>query len=336
MPRSRRHHYLPQFHQRLFGAGLDGARIWVYDKHSDEIFMRQIKDTAVIGNYYTITTEQGPDDALEKLFARIEGAAAPVMRDLCDETGPRFAVDVASRMALATYLALLYGRVPSHRLAAREMLEFGASVMLDMNLSRSEGFAERARAAGMDGTDEELEAARIELLEGLRAKKFAVRAPEESTLGTVVDMMRAVTPYITATGWWLLKRSTFPHYIVGDDPVTVWPARNHPEFLGVGFATHDAEVSVPLNSETMLVMGHNVPDGYVWEEESIPGVRIWLPSWPYHYRQWSKARRFVFGQSRADLQAIQFTLMPEERQRPGGGLVMRGGPAEWQAYGPGA
>lgn len=48
-------------------------------------------------------------------------------------------------------------------------------------------------------------------------------------------------------GWVLLKRSRFPGYIVGDAPVSLWPSRNHSKHLGVGFATKDAEVSVPLD-----------------------------------------------------------------------------------------
>ena len=140
--------------------------------------------------------------------------------------------------------------------------------------------------------------------------------------------------YIASMGWWLLKRSTFPHYIVGDDPVTVGPSRDQPKYLGAGFATPDAEVSVPLDPETLLIMGHNMPDGYLFHEETLPGVPWWYAPWPYHYRTWSKARRFIFGSSRADLQAVQFMLTPAERRRPGGGLVVRGGPPEWRGYGP--
>lgn len=80
MARAKRHHYLPQFHQRRFGVGMDGTRIWVYDKTTDAVALRPIRDTAVIGNYYTIQTASGPDDGLERIFGKIEAAASAVRR----------------------------------------------------------------------------------------------------------------------------------------------------------------------------------------------------------------------------------------------------------------
>src|SRR3990170_5599628 len=275
MARSKRHHYLPQFHQRLFGVGIDGDRIWVYDKRTDEIDRRPIKNTAVIGNYYTVPTAAGPDDGLERIFAKIEGAAAPVIRRLCDETGPRFEVDLPSRFALGVYLGLLHGRVPATRLASQQMAEHLAMITLDMRLAHREGFLDEARAVGMTGTDDQLEAQRVAMLEDLRSGTYRVRAPEQVSLDTVIMGMRDVSPYIASMGWWLLKRSTFPHYIVGDDPVTVWPSRDQPKYLGAGFATPDAEGSVPLDPETLLIMGHNMPDGYLFHEETLPGVPWW-------------------------------------------------------------
>lgn len=334
MPRSKRHHYVPQFHQRQFGVGLDGDRIWVYDKETDEINLRSIKNTAVIGNYYTVTTADGPNDGLERIFAQIEAGAAPVIRRLCDQTGGRFEIDLPSRFALATYLGLLHGRVPSTRIGSQEIAEYLAAVTMDMRFAHPEGFADVARAAGMTGTDEELENQRVTMLEGLRAGEYRVRAPEAISLDTVIIGMRDVAPYIASMGWWLLKRSTFPGYVVGDDPVTVWPNRNHSPHLGVGFATPDAEVSVPLDPETLLVMGHNVPDGYLFEEETLPGIPWWYLPWPYQYRTWFKARRFVFAQRRIDLQAIQYMQTPEDRQKLGGGLIVGGGPPEWRGYAP--
>ena len=77
MPRAKRHHFFPQFHHRFFGVGLDRSQIWVYDKRTDQIALRAIKDTEVIGNYYTVHAADGPTDALEKAFAGIEAEAVP-------------------------------------------------------------------------------------------------------------------------------------------------------------------------------------------------------------------------------------------------------------------
>lgn len=311
---------------------MDGTRIWVYDKTTDAVALRPIRDTAVIGNYYTIRTASGPDDGLERIFGKIEAAASAVISRLCDEDGPRFEVSLTDRFALAMYLGLLYSRVPASRGNAQQVAEYLATVTLDMNLAHAEGFPGQAREAGLEGSDEELEARRLEFLDGLRSSSFRVQAPEAVTIDSVLIGLKELPPYIASMGWWLLKRSSWPFYIVGDAPVTVWPSSRHPQYLGVGFATEDAEVSVPLDPETLLVMGHNMPDGYLFHEERLPGVPWWHHPWPYHYRTWSKADRFVLASGRADLQAIQFMLSGAERTRSGTGMAVRGGPEEWRRY----
>lgn len=333
MARAKRHHYLPQFHQRFFGVGIEGERIWVYDKESDLINLRSIKNTAVIGNYYTLPMPGGPDDSLERAFAKIEGDAAPVIEALCDAEGSRFVVDVASRYVLARYLGLLHGRVPATRLASQQIAEYTASITMDMRLANRDSFLKEARALGWTGTDEELDARRAQMLDDMRSGKLVIKAPEQISLNMVALGLEVVAPMIASMGWWLLKRASFPHYIVGDDPVTVWPSNTHPKYLGAGFGTRDAEVSVPLDPETLLVMGNNMPDGYLFREEELPGVPWWHHPWPYQYRTWARAQRFVFGASRADLQAIQFMMTLDERRRSAG-LQVVGGPEEWRGYAP--
>ena len=289
--RAKRHHYLPQFHQRLFGVGLEGGSIWRYDKTSDSIRLLPIKDTGVIGNYYTVQTKAGPDDGLERIFAQVEGAAAPVINRLCAEPGPRFQVDVGSRFALGTYLGLLHGRVPGTRQKMKQLFEWTKAVEIDLRLADADRYLEEARAAGDTRAPETVEAARVEMLAAMREGSLRVEAAESVSLDATIMGMRDVAPYIAAMGWWLVKRSTFPRYVLGDAPVTR-VARQHPPFRGAGFATPTAETAVPLDPETMLVMGHNMPDGYIIHEEGLrePVFGAWR--WPYQYRQWSRADRF--------------------------------------------
>jgi hypothetical protein len=187
-------------HQRRFGAYKRGM-IWVYDKETDETHLRPIKDTAVIGNYYTVPTAAGPDDGLEKIFAQVEGAAKPIIDLICEAEGPRFAIDREDRMALAAYLGLLHSRVPAQRLAAQQIAEHLGSITIDMELAHADGFVERARQRGWDGTDEEIEQERVQLLADFRSGKYRLRAPEEMTLRTVVGGFSTLPPYIASMGW---------------------------------------------------------------------------------------------------------------------------------------
>ena len=237
MARAKRHHYLPQFHQRRFGVRLEAGAIWRYDKMLGSIKLLPIKDTAVIGNYYTVTTAAGPDDGLEQIFAQVEGAAAPVIERLCDEEGPRFELDLPSRFALGTYLGLLHGRVPRTRGMTKELAEYARAVEIDMRLSDRDGYLAESRAAGDTRTDDEIDAMRTEMLAAMRDGELRVEAAESVSLDATIIGMRDVAPLIAAMGWWLIKRSTFPHYIIGDAPVTLQPAPDHPPFPGRWF--HD-------------------------------------------------------------------------------------------------
>ena len=98
--------------------------------------------------------------------------------------------------------------------------------------------------------------------------------------------------------------------------------------------TPDAECAVPLDPETMLVMGHNMPDGYLFHEEPIPPPVFGAWPWPYQYRQWARAHRFVHASSRADLEAILYSLPAGDRAKRDGGLQITGGPEEWRRYAP--
>jgi hypothetical protein len=130
----------------MFATGLHGEHIWVYDKTSDSVASRSIRDTAVIGNYYTVPTANGPSDELERALAGLEADAAPGIRRLTS-TIP-FPIDPLGRAALAGYLGVQYTRVPRHRNEMEEMEAFMAGAMLDIDLSHPKtGRNARASAA---------------------------------------------------------------------------------------------------------------------------------------------------------------------------------------------
>ena len=86
-----------------------------------------------------------------------------------------------------------------------------------------------------------------------------LEAPEEwglVGLGTAVEHLR---PLLASMKWRILRRRRLPFVVIGDAPVGLMAPANHPPHLGVGFASAEVEVGLPLSPDAFLVMTHE-PD----------------------------------------------------------------------------
>ncbi|MFN2483795.1 MAG: DUF4238 domain-containing protein [Candidatus Limnocylindria bacterium] len=337
--RSKRHHFVPQFHLGRFTPGLKSRRlrVWVYDKSTDAIAERPVMDTAVISNYYTIPGPHGPTDELERQLASIEDEAANALRRLSSVPDGRLVLAEDDRVVLSAYLALLHVRVPATRKASEALLAFLHYVSLDVQFAVEEGFPERARERGLAGSDQELEALRVRMLAQLRGGDVTVDVQETASLSTLKMAFEDIAPILYAMPWFILKRRRFPFFVIGDCPVTLWPATDHPPDTGVGFLSPGAEVAVAIDAHTMLVAKHDGAGGVVMDPDLTPQsydtlMRLdWV--YAYNYRTWVAAERFVYARSQADLAAMCTFLSQEERMRRRVSLALDTVGAQWGLYG---
>ena len=141
-----RHHYVPQFHLRMFGHADGNGRIWAYDKRSDAITRRSVRAVASEINYYRIRDGKGGHaDELEGLFSYIESGAAPLIRRLSRLAAGEHFLHPVHRDTLAGYIALLHVRGPTERRKTLAMGEFLARAQIDMVLRNPDAL--RAQAA---------------------------------------------------------------------------------------------------------------------------------------------------------------------------------------------
>lgn len=337
-PRAKRQHFVPRFHLAGFTPRVKTLRdrIWVYDKTTDSIARRGLNDTAVIGNYYTLPAKDGPVDDLERGLAAVEASAASAARHLSVASEGLFALPDDERAAIAGYLGLLHTRVPAIRKGNEALAAFMSYVTLDMEFAMADGFAERARRRGMTGSDEELESFRLRTLEQLRRGDITVEVPEATSLATMKMGLEDIAPILFGMPWTFLRRTRLPFFVMGDCPVTLWPAVDHPPELGVGFLNPGAEVAVPFDPQTLLLARHGGSGGMVVNPDHAPGFdqrqRLdWV--FAYNYRQWVTAERFVYARTQADLAVMCMFLDRTKRTQCGISLGLDSVGGQWGEYG---
>lgn len=206
-----RHHYVPQFHLRMFGHADGNGRIWTYDKQTDAITRRSVKAVASEINYYRIRDGNGGhSDELEGLFSYIESGAAPLIRRLSRLDAGDHYVHPVHRDTLAGYIALLHVRGPAERRKALAMGGFLARAQIDMVLRNPDAFRAQTRKRRDRATDEDLEKQRTSMLADLESGRMVLEAPEEwglVGLGTAVEHVR---PLIASMKWRILRRRRLP------------------------------------------------------------------------------------------------------------------------------
>lgn len=332
----RNHHYLPQFHLRQFALSRRDGRVWTYDKQSDQMRPRSVRQVASEPGYYTVHyPERGPDDSLEDLFGFIESAAAPPIKQLAELSPGTHPINATARDLVAGYMAILWSRGPVQRAKVRGMAQLGRLVELDMDLRDPKRFRKRARRHKMRGSNDEIEVQRKTYLADIETGKLTFEAPPEwglMGLGPAIDDIR---PLLTQMRWRVVRRRRFPGLVIGDAPVVLIEPDNSSPFRGVGFATPGVEVCLPLSQQAVLVLTHepSANEVEVLDPDALPSRPSLNPDWvvELNAKEFMFSDRYVFAHCQGDLEATRLMLEPEQRAwRPK--TQVSGLPAEWQRY----
>jgi hypothetical protein len=312
--RSRAHHFVPRFHLRAFSCDPSSRRfVLAYDTKSRVTKRLAIARTALRNDYYTTHTPAGPSDDVERSLAAIERQAARAIRELLLLPPGPLSIPTDVRTVVATYVAVLWTRVPASRRPIEELAERMALWMTQVRLLHAEGFANDLRATGWAGTDEEADAFRRDWLDDLQTGRGRFRATEAASLGNV-GVGLSLVPEIRAMSWRLVTVRTSPYFVLGDAPVSLWGGPDTPPGESVGLLSPGAELAVPLCPETTLVASFRPSFDYHVFLDELPG----LPgptarALPYLYRSLLTADRLVYARSQVDLDAVLAFAHVEKR-----------------------
>lgn len=302
--RSRAQHFVPRFHLRAFSC--DGAEqrfVWAYDKRTKLQKRLPIAKTALRNDYNTYRTIQGPRDDVDQALTAIESAAAPAIRALLRLPPGRLDIPKEVRAAVAAYIGTLWMRVPASRKKTENFEEQVAAIMTRVRLAHPEGFAKELRETGWTGSDEEADRFRLDWLDDVQSGRGRFVANHEASISDV-GVGLSMAPYITAMAWRLITVTTWPFFVLGDAPVTLWPGPDSPPGP-VGLLSPGAELSVPLRPETVLVGTQGpLPDYHLVLDRGRALRGPTSLAMPYNYRSLAAADRLLYARSRVDLDAV--------------------------------
>jgi hypothetical protein len=233
----RKHHYLSQFYLRGFSVdGISLHQIW---KRSGRSVGCRIKDAAAIRDFHELDFDDAADPlAIERELAVVEGTMASDVASLLRD-------GIANSRALVQtigFVALQRMRVPAVKRHIEQSL--GATIMAT------------ARALERQG---KLPPPPPGLEEALKVENLGIKVTNWKCMelmfgmGTNPDVINIMCNMRAS-----LFRAPAGSFVTCDQPVALYRAARSP--YGVGPASRDVEISMPLSSDALLLLTHSDED----------------------------------------------------------------------------
>ena len=160
-------HYVPRFYLRSFSPWGKQNQIYVYRRGLAPELVG-ISSVACDEDYY--------EDKVDKTLSQHEKQSAPIIKKLLD--APKVDLSEEERKRLSAFVGTLANRTPNSQERLYKQHSFVAGSLEDFFADREEFFRSE-RKHGFAGTDEELEATRLGLLESAK-QSYLVHNPTKT------------------------------------------------------------------------------------------------------------------------------------------------------------
>jgi hypothetical protein len=245
-------HYVPQFLLRRFGAGKK-EQLHVFDKRTGKEFISAVRNVAAERGYYNLPASVAsqlweavrtdmtgleanpPILSLEPGLANMESEASKVIERIVREESIAH-LSESDRITIALFAAIQFVRAPQHR-----------AMMIQLEDLMRKHVEEIARAMGRDPDQAATQAG------------IPSRGADDHAATHLRHLIAAprYAPLFLIKHWVLLKTAPGQHLYIGDNPVTMHdntPREERLPFYGIGLATPESEVALPLSSRLCLSM----------------------------------------------------------------------------------
>jgi hypothetical protein len=238
-------HYVPQFYLRNFSPAQSPNQVYRYRKTEGPQLVAINSVACEIGYY---------PSRIDKIFSRQAKESAQTIKKLLDS--PRVDVTPKERKRLAAFIGTLGNRTPK----TQERLHNQHSIIvesLEDFFSDKEEFYRSERAHGFSGTEDELEAVRLGLLES--AKQNFLQHDRTKThdglIGTALELAEDTEAIIEGRNWRFLESTTSRVFVTSDNPVVL--CRPEAESLWQPIGLRRGSVLLPLSPKRCLLVDDN-------------------------------------------------------------------------------
>ena len=257
----RRHHYLPQFYLRGFtDKGYNGknGRLRVLDFSIAKCYTSSPKNMANIRDYYTLVDNEGqPNYRVEtELLCRIDSEAARVIREI-EKTKKRPGRN--DWLSLCEFVASLQVRIPHFRQANYEVAQHIFDIFAESAVRSPEDFqpiAEKYEAH----TGKPLEVSFEQATQAVSSGELEIQVPRNQNVLAMMALIPQIAEIAAEMTPHLLVATGLGRFITGDIPIHKYDNnqdRRGLGLMGIGWASSDIEISIPLTKNTCLVLDRN-------------------------------------------------------------------------------
>lgn len=245
-----KHHFVPQLYLREWldpdSLGKDDVEpyLWVYEKGTLEPFPKAPKNVAFRGNLYSANAGQDFDeDAVEKIFQKIESEYATVWRRKIKQRQPLSAED---RGVVAAFVSALFPRSPFMRDHLGSFMEEIARDVAGM-ITSSEEHLKILGKQYEERTGQSIAGLEAEVFD---PSNFEFESTRETKTAFMLTLFKDIFPFISRMPWVFVEAPEGEFLLTCDMPVSLTaPRRRGP----VGFGSPDAEIAFPLSPKVCLI-----------------------------------------------------------------------------------
>lgn len=225
--------------------------VWTYSKSGRKPRPSRVEETGFQKNYYSVRTEDGTyvDDIDDKLAEIENEAVAPYRRLLSGEIP-----EGQERANFAMFVATSYSRSPSLIRSYAEAFGRSAQLRMRMHAESRDRFDQF-----MDTMERDTEN-RVENRDEVFAfindpSRYSLEVSEKRGL-PAIGVADKLGPILYERHWNIVD-AVAESFITSDNPVCCWVPREsiHPIYGDGGFKNLRAEVTFPLSSTKMLLIG---------------------------------------------------------------------------------
>lgn len=257
--RSRAHHYVPQTYLREWA---ESGRIAVRRRGADRAFVASTARVAQETDLYTVDTDSGPSDRVEKDLASLEGHIPDALRAIRQFKVPRRGTE--RRELCARLLALQFVRTPDRM----EMRTFPNDAL--------------QAASGVRPIPKEVIKSLLEEHGGYQPSEseiqgvwdyanYIVNQEQQLSRAQYLDTMFGTVPALARRLMnmsWCVEQTKGQRFITSDQPLTLW-VRRPTAMLGVGIDSAE-EIRFPTSPHHLLVLRHKGPE----TAKVVPKARV--------------------------------------------------------------